>query len=350
MADGGGGKLIKDDCIVLYPYPTMGHLISMVELGKRFLDLSTADVGGGFTVVVIVGGPASSYPTSASTSKRFRSSSRRIQPFSSFVPPIHLPLRPGSEVCSWTSSGAAMGAADKLGIPPYPFMAPPAPSSRCSSTSPPCTITRSASFKDLERGPCSNSRPAPLPAADAFPGSGRPNEGAPAKFLEMSNRVQRAAGFVVNTFDSLEPRALTALEKGACVPDCASTPPPPPCYAIGPLVAPDKGDGCPEYCLKWLDSQPRRSVVFLSFGSMIAFPPEQLREIATGLERSGHRFLWVLRSDDKNAADLNALLPVGFLDRTRGRGIVWNSWEQAAVLNQDSGWRCSSPTAGGTRC
>jgi hypothetical protein len=54
--------------------------------------------------------------------------------------------------------------------------------------------------------------------------------------------------------------------------------------------------------------------------------------IATGLERSGHRFLRVVRApphddpekpfDPRADPDLDALLPAGFLERTGGRGHI----------------------------
>ncbi|GLJ49853.1 hypothetical protein SUGI_1059380 [Cryptomeria japonica] len=50
--------------------------------------------------------------------------------------------------------------------------------------------------------------------------------------------------------------------------------------------------------------------------------PDQTRELALGLEASGHRFLWLLKGDN----DVSALLPPGFEMRTRDRGIVWTSW------------------------
>ncbi|KAG9454019.1 hypothetical protein H6P81_006923 [Aristolochia fimbriata] len=188
---------------------------------------------------------------------------------------------------------AAMDVADELGIPPYLFMASPAAQLAFFLYFPTVHDNTTASFKDLERGTLLEFPGLPpLPAADV-PQELEDRTKSYIEVLGDVGEVARAAGFVVNTFDSLEPRALTALENEACVPDGA--PRPPPCYAIGPLVAPEKGDRGAGYCLKWLDLQPRRSVVFLSFGSMIAFPPEQLREIAAGLERSGHRFLWVLR-------------------------------------------------------
>ncbi|CAL5095922.1 unnamed protein product [Urochloa decumbens] len=62
----------------------------------------------------------------------------------------------------------------------------------------------------------------------------------------------------------------------------------------------------------------------------------QLKEIAVGLERSGHRFLWVVRAplgDNPEKAfgvhadpDLHTLLPEGFLERTKGLGLVVKLW------------------------
>ncbi|KAG9454017.1 hypothetical protein H6P81_006921 [Aristolochia fimbriata] len=371
MAADEGGKLIEDDCIVLYPYPSMGHLISMVELGKRFLDLSTDDVGGCFTVVVIVAEAPFVLPYVDVYIKTVTESHpsivfRRLPPHPSltadnYYPPTVRTIEMGFEFMRASNpllrlslqsisllarvrglfvdffGAAAMDVADELGIPPYTFMTSAAAQLAFFLYFPTMHNNTGDSFKDLERSTLLEFPGLPpLQAADIPQGLEDRNKKAYGQFLEMSKRIARAAGFVVNTFDSLEPRALTALENGACLPDGAPTPPPP-CYAIGPLVAPDKGDRGARYCLKWLDSQPRRSVVLLSFGSMGVFSTEQLREIATGLERSGHRFLWVLRSNDNNAADLDALLPEGFMDRTRGRGLVWKSWtEQAAVLNRDS--------------
>ena len=99
--------------------------------------------------------------------------------------------------------------------------------------------------------------------------------------------------------------------------------------------------------MSWLDTQPIQSVVFLCFGSNGAFSPAQVKEIANGLERSGKRFLWVVKnppSNDKSNqiavtadVDLDALMPEGFLERTKDRGMVVKSWApQVAVLNHPS--------------
>ncbi|KAK9158940.1 hypothetical protein Scep_005514 [Stephania cephalantha] len=48
-------------------------------------------------------------------------------------------------------------------------------------------------------------------------------------------------------------------------------------------------------CLTWLDSQPPKSVVYVSFGSITVLTRSQLLELWHGLVNSGYRFLWVRR-------------------------------------------------------
>lgn len=65
------------------------------------------------------------------------------------------------------------------------------------------------------------------------------------------------------------------------------------------------------------------------------FSIDQLHEIAKGLEMSGQRFLWVIRSPPTvkrgelfvppEVVDLNQLLPDGFIDRTDDRGFMVKS-------------------------
>jgi hypothetical protein len=152
----------------------------------------------------------------------------------------------------------------------------------------------------------------------------------------MAERIAESSGILINTFEQLEARAVRDLRDGLCIPGR----PTPPVYCIGPLVT-EGGDKKHE-CLEWLDAQPDNSVTFLSFGSQGTFSKKQLEEIAVGLERSGQRFLWVVRSplgDEQSSGDplpepdLDALLPEGFLERTKHQGLVVRSWApQVEVL------------------
>jgi UDP:flavonoid glycosyltransferase YjiC (YdhE family) len=84
--------------------------------------------------------------------------------------------------------------------------------------------------------------------------------------------------------------------------------------------------------MQWLDDQPPLSVVFLCFGSMGSFGADQVKEIALGLEGSGHRFLWSLRMPTPTPF-ADDVLPEGFLDRIKGKGMICNGWApQVEVL------------------
>nr|QDM38900.1 UDP-glycosyltransferase UGT88A29 [Glycyrrhiza uralensis] len=161
-------------------------------------------------------------------------------------------------------------------------------------------------------------------------------------FHQFSLLMSKLEGVIVNTFEALEPRSLKAISDGLCVPNG----PTPPIYCVGPLLASNKETKTElDECLSWLNSQPSKSVVFLCFGSMGVFSIEQLYEMANGLERSGQRFMWVVRNPTRGQSEkqnndsfrLDSLLPEGFLDRTRDRGLVVKDWApQVEVLNHDS--------------
>ncbi|WVZ99329.1 hypothetical protein U9M48_044650 [Paspalum notatum var. saurae] len=168
-----------------------------------------------------------------------------------------------------------------------------------------------------------------------------PSSEAYKAIMNMMRRIQEAKGILVNTFASLEHRAVEALSDPRCLPTMPSL------YCVGPLVA-EHGEATERHeCLAWLDEQPEHSVVFLCFGSVGTgnHSKAQLKEIANGLEKSGHRFLWVVRApphdddpgkplDPRADTDLDAILPEGFLDRTHGRGLVVKLWApQVDVLH-----------------
>ncbi|KAK9178897.1 hypothetical protein WN943_028091 [Citrus x changshan-huyou] len=169
----------------------------------------------------------------------------------------------------------------------------------------------------------------PFPARDmALPMHDR--EGKVYKGLvDTGIQMAKSAGVIVNTFELLEERAIKAVLEGQCTPGETL----PPLYCIGLVVGGGNGEnrGRDRHeCLSWLDSKPSRSVLFLCFGSLGSFSSKQLKEMAIGLERSGVQFLWVVRAPApdsvENRSSLESLLPEGFLDRTKDRGLVVELW------------------------
>ncbi|KAK4283039.1 hypothetical protein QN277_000041 [Acacia crassicarpa] len=113
-------------------------------------------------------------------------------------------------------------------------------------------------------------------------------------FHELSQEVKPIV--LVNTFEALESEAIRAVGKLNMIP-------------IGPLVPSafldgkdpnDKSFGGDIFCsssgyMEWLNSQPERSVLYVSFGSLSSLSERQTKEIAHALVDSGRPFLWVIR-------------------------------------------------------
>ena len=156
--------------------------------------------------------------------------------------------------------------------------------------------------------------------------------GGSTAFLDQIRRFREAKGILVNTFAELESHAVDSFVDGTT----------PPIYPVGPLLNfhhHTKKDGDLDV-IQWLDDQPASSVVFLCFGSFGAFHVDQIKEIANGLENSGHRFLWVLRRSPPKGevampseyANVEEDLPEGFLDRTSNIGKIIGWAPQIVVL------------------
>ncbi|XP_028765422.1 UDP-glycosyltransferase 74G1-like [Neltuma alba] len=84
-----------------------------------------------------------------------------------------------------------------------------------------------------------------------------------------------------------------------------------------------------EECTKWLDNQPKQSVVFVSLGTMVSISQEQMEELAMGLIDSGITFLWVVRESEE------AKLPVN-LPRKSQKSLVVTWCHQLKVLSHEA--------------
>ncbi|KAK9094901.1 hypothetical protein Scep_026370 [Stephania cephalantha] len=142
-------------------------------------------------------------------------------------------------------------------------------------------------------------------------------------FVHFSRNMTKVKGFLVNSFRELEPYAVDSIEK--------SRDRFPIMYLVGAMISESKNcDGSHFYpIMEFLNKQPPKSVIFLCFGSLGSLDPPQVTEMARGLEKSGHRFLWSLRG----VADLEE----GFEERTAGRGLIVRGWTpQVKVLEHEA--------------
>uniref|UniRef100_A0A803LCU8 Uncharacterized protein n=1 Tax=Chenopodium quinoa TaxID=63459 RepID=A0A803LCU8_CHEQI len=83
-------------------------------------------------------------------------------------------------------------------------------------------------------------------------------------------------------------------------------------YHIGPMIPysslDNKTDETNSYedkrldYFRWLDSQPRGSVLYISRGSFLSISSGQSQEIIAGIKESGVRFLWVIRDDNDTSS------------------------------------------------
>nr|CAB3469575.1 unnamed protein product [Digitaria exilis] len=238
-------------------------------------------------------------------------------------------------------SNEALDVAKEMGVPAYTFFAWSASALavflQLSAAASVRDEGQPVSFKELGDSPLDLLGVPPMPASHLSREMlGDPNGEIYQAWMSSIGKNLEANGMLVNTFVSLEARALEALKDPHFLPGSEFTMPP--VYAVGPFVEGPSGERQTKEkhdheCLAWLDKQPEHSVVFLCFGSTGWHTEEQLKEIAIGLERSGHRFLWVVRAPVRDSTlaphadpDLDALLPEGFLERTNGHGLVVKEW------------------------
>ena len=88
-------------------------------------------------------------------------------------------------------------------------------------------------------------------------------------------------------------------------------------------------------CSRWLYSQPKRSVIYISFGSYAHVSKAQIEEIAMGLLESKQPFIWVLRPDIV-ASGVEDILPQQFVNETKDQGLVIQWSSQLKILSHPS--------------
>ncbi|XP_030536450.1 UDP-glycosyltransferase 74E1-like isoform X3 [Rhodamnia argentea] len=89
-----------------------------------------------------------------------------------------------------------------------------------------------------------------------------------------------------------------------------------------------------EACLRWLDSKPPRSTVYVSFGSLASLGEDQMAELASGLRSMKSHFLWVVRESEEKKLPSNFMQELGLDDGKKGLMVRW--CDQLQVLSHGS--------------
>ncbi|KAH7548179.1 hypothetical protein ACOSP7_032463 [Xanthoceras sorbifolium] len=151
----------------------------------------------------------------------------------------------------------------------------------------------------------------------------------------------RAQGLILNTFDDLEGPILSQIRTHC-----------PKIYTIGPLqahlntrVPSSSGTSTDSLqsttngfwevdrsCMAWLDKQPPKTVVYVSFGSITTLSREEVIEFWYGLVNSNKRFLWVVRPDLVSGRDGESQVPEKLVEGTKERGYMVDWVPQEEVL------------------
>lgn len=163
------------------------------------------------------------------------------------------------------------------------------------------------------------------------------------EYSRVGLEMVTADGILVNTWEDLEPTTLASLRDGIGKL--------PPIYPIGPMVRPMGSSHMAENSslLEWLDMQPAESVIYVCFGSGGTLSANQMIEVAWGLELSQQRFIWVVRPPmdnvsgsffkvgDGSSDGTPDYLPDGFLSRNAKMGLLVPYWApQTEILGHTS--------------
>ncbi|KAL9274704.1 E3 ubiquitin-protein ligase RHF2A-like protein [Drosera capensis] len=117
-------------------------------------------------------------------------------------------------------------------------------------------------------------------------------------FVSALIRHQQAKAIIFNTFEDLE----------------------------APFLSYDRS------CITWIDAQPSKSVVYVSFGSQAVLKSEELLELWHGLVDSGKKFLWVMRESLEEGNQLTNQKHLIDKVLAEGRGYIVPFAPQMEVL------------------
>ncbi|XP_061374485.1 anthocyanidin 3-O-glucosyltransferase 5-like [Gastrolobium bilobum] len=355
----------RPEHIVLVSSPGLGHLIPVIELGKRFVLSNNFKV----TILAVTSNTSEAETNilkSAMTSELIdvvEIPSANIDGDAGMVTRLCVMMREAlpairSALSDMTVRPSvlvvdvfgteALSIAQELNMPKYVFVA-----SHAWFLS--LVIYSPALDKQVEGQYVDQKEPLKIPGCNSV----RPEDVVEPmldrnvieyqEYLGVANGIPRGDGILINTWEELQHKDLQALRDGDLLGRILKVP----VYSVGPLVRQHVSETNPtsELVVQWLHKQPSESVIYVSFGSGGTLSYEQMTELACGLELSQQRFIWVMRPPTGGASDaaffttacsgggdqLSNYLPEGFISRTHKVGLLVPHWApQVDILRHPS--------------
>lgn len=162
------------------------------------------------------------------------------------------------------------------------------------------------------------------------------NPGLSEDFKALGRKMREgqvgAYGVIVNSFEELEPDYVEGYQKATGKK----------LWCVGPVSLcnkddldkaerGDKASNDVNQCLKWLDSWPANSVIYVCLGSLNGFTLAQLIELGLGLEATNRPFVWVIRGEMKREIQ-KWLEEDEFEKRVKERGLVILGWAPQVLI------------------
>ncbi|MED6135629.1 hypothetical protein PIB30_048419 [Stylosanthes scabra] len=152
--------------------------------------------------------------------------------------------------------------------------------------------------------------------------------------MNQFSNVHKSDIFLVNSFYKLEHQVVDSMSK-LC-----------PMLTIGPTVPSsyldnaipnDTENNLNLFRLElthsnWLNEKAPRSVIYVSFGSMVSFTSEQMEELAFGLIATGFNFLWVITDLEREKLKKEIFAEI----HKDGKGLIVNWIPQLGVLSSNA--------------
>ena len=154
----------------------------------------------------------------------------------------------------------------------------------------------------------------------------------------MTRQSPRAHALILNTFEDLEGPVLSHIRT-----KCPKT------YTIGPLHAilkskleskttllqswsPNSLFEVDKSCMVWLDAQPLKSVIYVSFGSITVMTKDELMDFWYGLVNSKKHFFWAISLNLVTQKDGEGQIPLELVEGTKDQGYMVGWVPQEEVL------------------